>query len=301
MWIQKWIHIAVYAVPFSAACYLLTLDAFNPVVRSCHFVSIPLGCGDESVDGTPCVRGPQNIALLQNWFFVIPFLFIFLFPASIMAVVYIQVRFFRGERGRDVATSVAKQSGLYLLVLYWTYGFKIVDAALVNRMGKYIFVTNLLATLVESLHGVWVLCSYLYFRSDKVSPIVSSQHQRQPTKGDGDDEIIDGIMNPSATFTMNGSSHLIIGKGQVSGRHSHSSKNSPTIERRFCKPEFSIFDGTDVGVSDSPWAAFLVDEYEDESYKANCEYDDTDIHVVSESHRSKENDSAEEEQEETKN
>ena len=37
-----------------------------------------------------------------------------------------------------------------------------------------------------------------------------------------------------------------------------------------------------VTANPSPWAAFLIDDYEDEDYAENCEYDDTAFFGMSE-------------------
>ena len=226
MWIEKYIHIAVHVLPIVSSSFLLLKDAINPAIRSCHFVSIPIGCGihngfdiqQNSSTNTgnesspvssnlkfPCQRGPQNIATLQNMFYVIPFLFIMLFPPVIMSIAYLQVRYFyyhhhssssktttptiaatrttnkndnddsrknttarHNNRGGNVvvAHSVAKQSAVYLLALYGIYAFDIIDSALVNRTQQYFFIMNLLATTTKSSIGVWTLLVYLYFRSE---------------------------------------------------------------------------------------------------------------------------------------
>ena len=172
MWIEKYIHVSVYAVPLGSGLYLLSKDAFNPSIRTCHLVSIPVGCGDESNYEIECIRGPQNISQLQNIFMIIPFLFIIIFPAFIMSIVYYKVRFCSGPRGRIVANSVAKQSGLYLFALYWIYFFKIIDESLISRAGKYIFVTNVLSNTSQTLLGLWTLLVYKYFKSDDPTKFV---------------------------------------------------------------------------------------------------------------------------------
>ena len=199
--------------------------AINPAVRSCHFVAIPIGCGihngikkDGGTTTTgvelnfPCQRGPQNITTLQNMFFVVPFLFIMLFPVVTMSIAYIQVRFFyskpnttttaiattsnsttvttgNGKNKNDngthrhtrdnvvVSHSVAKQSAVYLLALYGIYAFDIIDSALVNHTQQYFFLMNLLATTTKSSIGVWTMLVYLYFRSE--DPIVHVQQRRR--------------------------------------------------------------------------------------------------------------------------
>ena len=86
--------------------------------------------------------------------------------------------------------------------------------------------------------------------------------------------------------------------------------STATSTTRYFRPEFSIFDGskqfhannaatntgtsstdgdnlnnaenTSLAANPSPWAAFLIDDYEDEDYAENCEYDDTAFFGMSE-------------------
>ena len=276
LWIEKWIHAAVYVLPLSSASYLLTLDAFNPGIRTCHFISLPVGCGDESDYTLVCTRGPQNISHLQNYFFVIPYLFIFIFPACVMAVVYIRVRFCQGIKGRIVANSVAKQSCLYLFALYWIYVFKIVDESLINRAGTYIFFTNVLSNTSQALVGLWTLLVYWYFRSDdptQVAPATGLPDSTADSPKGSDDALHAHVGDKSQ-----GASSRSSKTDGSSRRRGRRSSGREEVSGYFQKPEFSIFDGTDVGnMSNSPWAEYLVDVYEDDDYGATNggEYDDT--------------------------
>jgi hypothetical protein len=240
-YIEKWIHIGVFLFPIGSATYLLTLDAFNHVVLTCGLASEPVGCGDQSDYEIECTRGPQNIGQIQKLFFILPIILIVFIPTIIMLVLYCQVR--KQPGGKRVASSFAKQSGLYLFAQYWAYLFRSLDAALVFSFGEYVFATNLLANFVESLIGLWTMMVYLYFRTD--DPSSRSNHNEMSisfakTENDG----------KSREFSVDGSTLSI------------------------SKPTCSIFDGNNVADLDSPWAAFLLDEGFDDDYGEDAEYND---------------------------
>eukprot|EP00339_Tiarina_fusa_P022510 CAMPEP_0116996312 /NCGR_PEP_ID=MMETSP0472-20121206/162_1 /TAXON_ID=693140 ORGANISM="Tiarina fusus, Strain LIS" /NCGR_SAMPLE_ID=MMETSP0472 /ASSEMBLY_ACC=CAM_ASM_000603 /LENGTH=359 /DNA_ID=CAMNT_0004694895 /DNA_START=258 /DNA_END=1338 /DNA_ORIENTATION=- len=241
-YIEKWIHVGVFLFPIGSALYLLRLDAYNHVIIACGVASEPVGCGDQSDYEIECTRGPQNIGQIQRLFLALPIILIVTIPTIVMLVLYCQVR--KQSGGKKVATSFAKQSSLYLFAQYWAYLFRFLDAALVFSLGKYVFATNLLANFIESLIGLWTMMVYLYFRTDDRS---SRSHHNEmsisfaTTQNDG----------KSREFSVDGSTLTI------------------------AKPAFSIFDGTNIADRDSPWAAFLLDEGEDDEYdENNAEYDD---------------------------
>ena len=254
IWIEKWIHISVYIFPVCSSAYLLTIDAFNPAVRDCHFAGYPLGCGTKS--GTECTRGPQNIDVYQTWLFAAPFLISLMLPALIMTILYIKVR--RQPNGEKVANSVAIQSALYLLALYWTYIFRIVHSALVAKLNTFNYTLGILTGLIESLQGLWTLMVYWYFRSEDPMQVNKDLAEQSPAA----------------------SSQKLRDKKKLGNATEEDRGSSSTVKSKiFSRPECSIFDGTGVADSDSPWAAFLVDVGEDDDYQRTKEYDDTDIQM----------------------
>ena len=308
-WIEKWIHIAVHVFPLASATYLLTIDAYNPAVRDCYVTSLPMGCGDGS--DVPCIRGPQNIYQVQKYFLAAPFLFVIMFPAAIMSALYVHVRFRQGPTGRVVANSVAKQSCLYLLALYWTYSFRIVDAAMINALDKYVFISNLLANTVEAFQGLWMLMVYWYFRSEdptQVEPFNpdssdgntgSGRHRCDKTRRGTSS--VNTFKTSMVSFNAPSDVDLEVPSNPNTGRRHRrniiSSRNragrrvsgtrSDTSSGYLTRPEFSIFDGSkNYDASESPWSAFLTDEFEDSGYHENCEYDDTEFFGMSEGQKS---------------
>jgi len=244
-WIEKWIHIGVYIFPVSSSAYLLSIDAFNPVSSGCTIASIPVGCGDQSSSNEEllCTRGPQNIGLIQLLLGGIPAMITLLVPVFIMVLLYFYVRS-RGESAHAVAWSVVRQGGLYILILILTLIFLFVDIFLIFKLGKYSFVTNLLANVNEALIGMWILIAYQYFRSEDPSCQQDDNNTNEEVNAEYNHQT----------------------EGQCSGSSSgHELKGSIKRLSSSIKPEFSIFDGNSIP-DESPWAEFLT-EGEDEDYE----------------------------------
>jgi hypothetical protein len=91
-WIEPYVHVGVYLFPLASASYLFSVQAYNPAVIDCYFVSLLVGCGDESSpEGIDCERGPSNNAQLARWLIGLPLGIILLFPTLIMAVLYVKM------------------------------------------------------------------------------------------------------------------------------------------------------------------------------------------------------------------
>lgn len=263
LWIEKYMHCAVIAIPFISASYILSVDGYNTTISGCRFASTPVGCGSDFLDineetGQACTRGPENITLLQFFFAVLPGIFILMIPTVVMILLYLYV-YRQGRIYRDVAVSVALQSAVYLVVMFAIYLFRVIDYILLLFNGKYIFLANLLANTFETLNGVWILLAYLYFRSDKKKK--AQKQQEDPPYPLNNVKNYDRSSSPRSLANIandtEGVSHT---EAEIHDGDFHNSASSI-----FQKPEFSIFDGNNVS-SDSPWAAFLSEGI-DEDYE----------------------------------
>jgi len=266
LWMEKWIHIGVYLFPLASASYLLSIQAFNPVVNACALASLPLGCGsfgsNDNIDieddlntttfhnellFVPCERGPQNISQLRLVFYGIPTLIVVLVPIMIMVQLYCKIRSMEGDDS-PIAWSVSKQSGIYILLLVSIYSFQIVYMIFTFGLGKYFFGLNLLANTNEALIGMWIYIAYRYFRTE--------EPPEEEEYCDDDDDIATNMKKKRRgtqhTFRRRFSATSNVGEQGSSGCLS--------------SPEFSIFDGNDIE-EDSPWAAFLT-EGEDVEYNS---------------------------------
>jgi hypothetical protein len=179
LWVEKWIHLLVHVFPVGSAIYLLTIQAFNPTgFGGCWVASIPFGCGDENQDGIECERGPQNIEQIVWLFNGLPTFFVLLFPACVMLTLFCQVCHTQnkakkqqssqsGNRRKEAvsfrATDVAKQAGFYLLIMYWSYLFAVINKGFVEMADTTIFPLVLLSTINLGLQGVWFYLVYRHF------------------------------------------------------------------------------------------------------------------------------------------
>ena len=287
-WLEKYVHAICFLYPLVISIYIVSIEGFNPVVRSCELGSLPLGCGGFEEDSLECTRGPQNhvkISWFLNW---LPLIILLLLPILIMMVVFCQFRTIPKRKANmtgtsnsnsvstQISISVAKQSLLYLLAVWWTYIFSSIHAVSVYRNNEYVFWTGMLANTVESLQGLWTLLVYWYFRSsnpekDPATTSATMTTNKHPTT----------MAKTDRTTTP----RTVTNQDEEEGEETESTEfSNDDRDRRSSsikiigKPEYSIFDGSIGNVpSDSPWAQFLLDDGEDEEYAEDCgEYEDGD-------------------------
>ena len=246
--IEKYIHIGVYIFPITSASYLLALEAYNPAVRDCYLMSMPRGCGGDpsSADYIECTRGPNNIGHLIKIFYALPAVLLVSIPTVVMIVLIYQLKSrYRSTRSNSsinaaqlVASSAAKQSGVYLAVIYWTYFFRALDAGLFMGAEISVFPINLLANSIEAMQGVWVWMAYWYFRTG--DPTRTEESQNTPPRPN---------FSSSLGFTL-----------------------------QTMKPAFSIFDGGSIDADSPWSKFLADDQGEDEEYQKDCgEYTDKEL------------------------
>jgi len=244
-WIEKYIHVGAYVLPLSTGCYLLSVEGYNPSISECYLGSYPVGCGDESPDGIECERGPSNMAQLIRIFVGTMLGSILLIPLCLLGVTFVRVRVFEGRSGHAIASSVAQQSCIYLLALYWSYIFRFIFTAVAFKADSYVFSLHVLSKTMDALQGVWISMAYYYFRSDPTDIAVSPSKKGRSEASSDATEFLPTPPVSSQPLTLKKTTH------------------------------FSIFDGGADSDPDSPWAQYLLDEGEDEEYKQDCgEYDD---------------------------
>jgi len=298
-WIEKLIHIGIHTLCFGSSLYLLSIEAFNPVATGCSLTSMPVGCGDGS--GVTCERGPQNIAQLQMIFWGIPSFIILSGSVLVMIMLYLHVRNREKRTTRTIAFSVARQSGLYILILVLIYSFRIIHTILVHGVGVYFFTISLLADTNESLIGMWILITYCYFRSD--DPSTSQENNDDDNNNQVDPKggclrrPIEEWFSISQRITLNSWRSTLsstrdddynnndttnnedldddtldkkVSSYEIKKARSKKTLNKPEYyeikkprSKSSKKPEFSIFDGNTIP-EDSPWAEFLTKGEDDE-------------------------------------
>mmetsp|Transcript_30684 Transcript_30684/g.46474 ORF Transcript_30684/g.46474 Transcript_30684/m.46474 type:complete len:354 (-) Transcript_30684:54-1115(-) len=168
LWLEKYVHFGVISIPLSISVAVLSYQAFNPVISGCGFTSDPVGCGDNFYTGEPgltCARGPQNIKELQLYLGFLPTFFVLFSPFVVMTIVYFKAWRLRST-DKKLALSIANQTGFYLLVTLAIYSFRVIDLTIFSLTGSTYFISHLLAQVNEALNGMWMLISYLWFRTN---------------------------------------------------------------------------------------------------------------------------------------
>mmetsp|Transcript_37987 Transcript_37987/g.41996 ORF Transcript_37987/g.41996 Transcript_37987/m.41996 type:complete len:376 (+) Transcript_37987:242-1369(+) len=257
--IEKWIHIGVYVFPLAAATYLLTLRAFNPTIHGCSLASIPVGCGDETTTDEellPCDRGPNNISQLQWLFWGLPSLLFFSIPTVVLFLLCVEVKKNKGTttKHQSVAISIAKQSSLFILVLFWTYFFRFIDLLTFINFGPN-FILNLLANINEALIGLWIYIPYYwYFRRNT---FYENTNNTSSTVVNNNNQSKSDLFNDEST-TSNEELKSIM-----------SNRNSKWLEQKQRKKNISgkydseVFDGSNTS-QDSPWASYITEGVDDD-------------------------------------
>lgn len=235
---ELWIHLFVHVFPISSAIYLLTIEAFNPTDHfNCWINSVPIGCGEDS--GITCERGPQNIEHVAWIFAALPAMVILLIPTICMILLVIYVTKRQAQDAMDYGT-VAKQAGLYLLGLYWTYIFTMINNGIQWRSDNMYFPLALLDVVNVNLVGVWILLVYRYFADS--SPKTSSELSlKELTKNPA-------VENMTATMEMSAEVRNSLGLSEsgapVSRRRTSSSARQDVSPESSGSLSFNIFDGT---------------------------------------------------------
>ena len=241
-WKEKYIHVAVHLFPLAATSVQLSSDSYNPTPAGyCSWSErSPWSC--EGLVDVPCERGsPETTYYLVT--IVIGF-FILIATTSIMWVLYCRVK--RNQANIRISTrSVAIQSFVYLLSLYWVISPFIVNEILmwVNSSRTHDTHTSLkgisiLAVLNPQCLGFFSLLVYRYFSS-------GTYHRTIVIVGDGGKR--SGAVSRGGG--CGGEEEATIGNG---GSSSFGMTTNPS-EKDY---SFNIFDGTNVS---GAFAAFVRD------------------------------------------
>lgn len=203
-WIEKWIHIGAYIFPVFSSIYLACAQAFNFAGHTCWISSVPFGCGSHT--DTVCTRGPQNIMVVQLLFALLPISLLLGLPLLSMVCLYVYVRVKQKELAIE-AKSVAKQAGVYLAGLYWTYIFSIINSILMYMKGDVYFSLTLLASCWENLQGLWILLVYRYFGVESKSTWEISKRNHGSSHDSNDfritNSVVRGVVRSNESETSN--------------------------------------------------------------------------------------------------
>ena len=268
IWIEKYIHFGVHLYPICSSIYLLKLKAFNNIgFGYCLTGSDPYEC--QIPDSTiPCTRGPSNTTefLIMNLFWLIPFLIELFVPTLIMIILYFMV-YKKNQRQRQQqqehqgqdklihieSKDIAKQSLIYVFVIYWTIIPFIIQQILLfidDGSDPYsLFHYVLFCNINFALFGLWTLFTYLYFSIDI----------RNNKKNNNNSNILIFTSSEMVTTTRTTATTRIEStlsspqqdEGGGGGERSRSRSRS-----RSGKYSFNIFDGTNAS---GEFAAFIHD------------------------------------------
>ena len=236
LWVEKWIHIGVHVFPFGSAIYLLLVNGFNPSLAVCWIESIPFGCGKGTE--VPCERGPQNIFVVALICAFLPVALSLLIPTCVMGALYLETR--RRQSAIHLeASSVAKQACLYLLALYWSYIFSLINGFIWWYMDKPKFVPTILASVTLNLLGVWILAIYLYFR---VVPSRQRSSRQRSASASSQHLSVQHLQSPNATKTVRNTTPRQ--EGKTIEPTLILEEQSPSSSCEQLRSSFNIFDGT---------------------------------------------------------
>jgi hypothetical protein len=233
VWIEPWMHVLVHIFPVASAIYLASQQAFNNGGNSavCWIDSLPNGCGTD--DKIECTRGPQNINQVSMFTAGAPILLILISPTIIMVCLYRSVRS-RQSTMILAARNVAQQSTFYLLALYWSFAFPLINNSLIKFLDKELFFASYLSNVNVNLLGVWML---LIYRRFSLSPgNIPPNNSNTSLTGLPPPEVNDEKRNITMTHSE--------GRVQEQPTNRPFSSESPQERRRPRVVEFNIFDGS---------------------------------------------------------
>ena len=222
-----------------------------------------------------CVRGPDNIETVAGVFAGIP-TFIFILTATICMVCLV---FFVKDRQSQIRINyktVAKQAVVYLLGIYWTYLFSMINNSTQWIGGTTNFVVDLLSKINLNLMGLWMLLIYHYFYIPFNSSS-SSPKRRRSSKASISDS---AAFIASSPLSEDGApSDPTAGKSPRNGAHGDHQSDHGTENGSSDDIYFNIFDGSN---ATGPFAQYVFDG--DDEDKASDEketqrWEDAQDHV----------------------
>jgi hypothetical protein len=283
-WIEKWIHLGVHFFPVGSAIYLLYLEAFNPTGHyQCWIASVPFGCG-EGNDGMECERGPQNIEQIAWIFAALPTFLYLLVPVGVMVSLYLLVR----KRQRSTANIndrsmdhypwksklVAQQAALYLLGLFWTYIFGMINNGVQWIGDTTVFAISLISVINVNLMGVWILLIYRYFR------VIIPRKSMRRTSSSGSSSAAGRNNNPiRARRTILRSTATSGNESGRAGEEDDAEKEDVHTIIGAEAASFNIFDGTNATGAFSQYIFDADSEDEAEDQQETTQWDEVQEHV----------------------
>jgi len=265
-WVEKWLHMIVFAYPLGIGIWVLMREGFNPGYGFCKQGSYPRGCNlDKDVE---CERGPHYTGIKGSILTFGSLILFIVIPTTLMAVLYCKVKGHERQVAEEGAKpmlmksrDVAIQSCLYLATTYWTilpyFVVYVFQFFMEGTPEEHLATSWILVRINFALFGFWSLLCYRHFSVERVScrgatnksnsTLVESEPSGRETTTTTDFIFNVGSSRPfddSFQNTIRSDSHTI--------KTVEKPQEEPE-ERRF---SFNIFDGTNAS---GAYADFIFD------------------------------------------
>ena len=327
-WVARYIHVGAHAYPVATALYVLSVEGFNYSGDvGCYVSSIPVGCGDDAgVVCERGPQNISVVSWIVSGIPVLFFLLfptvimIALYchlrntkpkrkrneepgtpssPSSSLsssaAAVPHQSSPSEGKVSESVphqptiaASTAARQGGIYLFVVYWSYIFAIVNQLIrvygvSSENNTAAFAISMLSNINLALQGFWIFLIYRWFtaansRKVRNRQIVTSSSKgstslssHTTTKNNNNNKsqkcwlkvkrLTRSTLNESSAFQ-----HPSDEAGAAADDDDNNNDDDDGVDKRITAASFNIFDGTNAGGS---FAAFVhSDDGDDEEENA---------------------------------
>ena len=278
-WIEKWIHVVAWGFPLAVSTVLAATENINPSGSRCWHAQYPKGCeGDPNID---CERG-KDIGMFTLIVGLSQVFLYFVYPPSVIATMFCWIRKLEKKKKegngmnqvreatrKEMLISIAKQISLYLLSFWSTFVLGLISTGYeLLSGGKFLYNLAIVANSVYAFQGFVFMI--VYFKLEKMGrqkaelePIQLASVIHRSTYNNGgmaSDLSVMGIRSRVATKAEcrpaqdnDRSIKSLIEKREITG-----------YSNRRRKSVFNIFDGIPA-YRDSPWAQFIMGEYESNS------------------------------------
>lgn len=246
-WMEKWIHVCVYAFPLASSIVLAVRGYFNPAGAWCWIENYPMGCGNDPGD-VECTRGGDSSH--RNLLAGVPMILLLVLATGTMVAVYftvknMDVKFSATAFGKNKAVEEARkrrslmarrQAIVYLAVFYITALPSIIVRLIQIATGVLYVKALLVGVVLMPLQGFLNLIVYSLLLLDRRNSTGSSVGMWKAS------------LLTRCHFGM--SPESIMGSGAT--KTTEGSDDETRLDNEI---GFSIFDGTNA--KSSPWAQYL--------------------------------------------
>jgi len=251
-WIEKFIHAIAWCFPLVISIIAILTENINPhFPGGCSISQAPQGCAEDDPD-LPCQRG-KNIKYLIYILGFGTFFVYFIFPSTILITMFcwikkikvqisgsVGMQQMREQARSQMLKSMAIQMSIYLFpfwfVLVPNFGVLLYETI----TGKFLYRLDIFFSCLQTMHGF--VLARVYF----TLPILVARQQKLPS--------------PESTSNTR-SERTVEDIRADAAREPPLDSESAQGNTKKVSFVFNIFDGTPD--EDSPWAAFLEEDYDE--------------------------------------